>query len=109
MARLDGNEAATFSVPPARFVEVQGDHRLDSSPNEGILISNDQAMRLSREQFTIKRMMIVVAVLAVIIGALRIVWLRYSYLRLAGRFAITEDLYRGIRRFEVETGKTKKS
>jgi hypothetical protein len=41
MARLDGNEAAIFSVPPALFDKVQGDHRLDSSPDEGISISND--------------------------------------------------------------------
>jgi hypothetical protein len=60
---------------------------------------------LPRLQFTIKRMMILAAVRAVVIGALRIVWLRYSYLRLAAHFAITEDLYREIQRFEVATAK----
>jgi hypothetical protein len=66
-------------------------------------------MRLPRVQFTIKRMMTLAAVLAVVIGALRIVWLRYSYRRLAANFVITEDLHREIQRFEVATENKKRN
>lgn len=62
-------------------------------------------MRLPRMQFTIKRMLLVVAVATVIIGTSRVVWLRHGYLKVAAHYAATEDLYRALQRFEVEHGK----
>jgi len=61
-------------------------------------------MRLPRVQFTINRVMLAVAVVALIIGGSRIVLLRDSYQKAAAHFAITENLYRSLQRFAVEQG-----
>jgi hypothetical protein len=56
-------------------------------------------MRIPRLRFTLRRMTLAVAVLALILGGLRIVWLRDRYRRAAASYAATENLQRGFLRF----------
>jgi hypothetical protein len=55
-------------------------------------------MRLCRVRFTIKRAMFAVAVLALIMGVARIVWLRDHYRRTAAAYALAERKQREILR-----------
>lgn len=59
-------------------------------------------MRIHRVRFTLQRMVLAVAVLALIIGALRIVWLRNGYQKAAVYYAAMEKLQRDLQRFGEE-------
>jgi hypothetical protein len=56
-------------------------------------------------RFTIKRIMLAVAVLALIMGGLRIVWLRDGYQKTAAYYAMMENLHRDFVRFVEESAR----
>jgi hypothetical protein len=62
-------------------------------------------MRIPRMRYTMKRMMLAVAVLALIMGGLRIVWLRDGYRKAAAYYASLEKLHRESRRFVEDGGR----
>ncbi len=53
-------------------------------------------------RFTIKRAMLAVAVLALIMGGARVVWLRDRYRKAAAYYAAMEKLQRELQRFTVK-------
>jgi hypothetical protein len=54
-------------------------------------------------RFTIKRIMLAVAALALIMGGLRVVWLRDRYQKTAAYYAMMENLHRDFVRFVEES------
>jgi hypothetical protein len=62
-------------------------------------------MRLPRVRFTIRRIMIVVASVALLMGGLRLLWLRSAYRKAALAHAAYENLARTLQRMVENEGK----
>jgi type II secretory pathway pseudopilin PulG len=62
-------------------------------------------MRLPRVRFTIRRIMIVVAIVALLMGGMRLLWLRSVYRKAALAHATFENLARTLQRMVENEGK----